>query len=90
MTFQLKSEADLNVALREIDTFSKISGLKLNKTKSVGPWIEQSKNNPEGVEGISWAKVENNIKILGFYFNASKIPHNWTGKFEDIKLSVQR
>ena len=94
MTLLLKNEADLNVCLGEIDTFSKISGLKLNKKKSVGLWIGQSKNNPEGEEGISWAKVENNIKILGIYFNAnleaSKIPHNWTGKVEDIKLSVQR
>ena len=84
MTLLLKNEADLNVCLGEIDTFSKISGLKLNKKKSVGLWIGQSKNNPEGEEGISWAKVENNIKILGIYFNAnleaSKIPHNWTGK----------
>ena len=94
MTLLLKNEADLNVALGEIDTFSKISGLKLNNKKSVGLWIGPSKNNPKGEEGISWAKVENNIHILGVYFNAnleaSKIPHNWTGKVEDIKLSVQR
>ena len=66
----------------------------MNKKKSVGLWIGPSKNNPKGEEGISWAKVENNIQFLGVYFNAnleaSKIPHNWTGKVEDIKLSVQR
>ena len=84
----------MNVALGEIDTFSKISGLKLNKKKSVGLCIGQSKNNPEGEEGISWAKVENKIKILGVYFNAnleaSKIPHNWTGKCEDIFNSASK
>ena len=94
MTPLLKNKADLNVALGEIDTFSKISGLIMSKKKSVGLWIRQSKNNPEGEEGMSWAKVENNIKIVGVYFNAnlkaSKIPHNWTGKVEDIKLSIQR
>ena len=88
------NEAYLNVASGEIDTFSKISGLKLNKKKYVRLWIGQPKNNPQGEEGISWTKVVNNITILGIYFNAnleaSKIPHNWTGKVEEIKLSVQR
>ena len=57
-------------------------------------WIGQSKNNPEGEESIYWAKVEHNIKISGVFFKAnleaSKIPHNWTGKVEGIRLTVQR
>ena len=64
-----KKGADLNAALKEIDTFSKISGLKLNKKKSVGLWIGTSKNNLEGEDNISWAKVENKKKTFGVYFS---------------------
>ena len=42
MTLLLKKKTDLNRALREIGEFAKISGLNLNKQKSVSLWIENS------------------------------------------------
>ena len=94
MTLLLKHESDLKEALAEIDKFSKISGLKLNKKKSLGMWVGSHKNKQYGSEEISWIKKDENIKILGVFFStkaeASNIPENWTAKNEDIQLTVQR
>ena len=94
MTLLLKHESDLKEALAEIDTFSKTSGLKLNKKKSLGMWVGSYKNKQYGSEEISWIKKDENIKILGVFFStkaeASNIPENWTAKIEDIQLTVQR
>ena len=94
MTLLLKHESDLKEALAEIDTFSKISELKLNKKKSLGMWVGSHKNKQYGSEEISWIKKDENIKILGVFFStkteASNIPENWTAKIEDIQLTVQR
>ena len=94
MTLLLKHESDLKEALAEIDKFSKISGLKLNKKKSLGMWVGSHKNKQYGSEEISWIKKDENIKILGIFFStkseASNIPENWTAKIEDIQLTVQR
>ena len=54
MTLLLKHKRDLRGALVEIDTFSKISGLKLNKKKSLGMWVGSHKNKQDGSEEISW------------------------------------
>ena len=94
MTLLLKKKTDLHKTLREIGEFAKISGLNLNKQKSVCLWIGKSKDKTEGGEGIAWAKTEENIKVLGVYFNfkieASKIQQNWTEQINAIKLSAQR
>ena len=84
----------LKETIAEIDTFSKISGLKLNKKKSLGMWVGSYKNKQYGSEEISWIKNDENIKMLGVFFStkaeASNIPENWTAKIEDIQLTVQR
>ena len=94
MTLLLKHESDLKEALAEIDAFSIISGLKLNKKKSLGMWVGSHKNKQYGSEEISWIKKDENIKILGVFFStkaeASNIPENWTAKIEDIQLTLQR
>ena len=56
MTLLLKKKRDLNRALREIGEFAKISGLNLNKQKSVGLWVGKSKYKTEGGKGVAWAK----------------------------------
>ena len=43
MTLLLKHESDLKEALAKLDSFSKISGLKLNKKKSLGMWVGSHK-----------------------------------------------
>ena len=94
MTLLLEKKTDLSRALKEIGGFAKISGLNLNKQKSVGLWVGKSKYKTEGGEGIAWAKARENIKVLGVYFNskleASKIQQNWTEQINAIKLSAQR
>ena len=50
MTLLLKHESDLKEALAEIDKFSKISGLKLNKKKSLGMWVGSHKTSSMGVK----------------------------------------
>ena len=94
MTLLLKKKADLNRALRESGGFAKISGLNPNKQKSVGLWVGKSKYKTEGGEGIAWAKAEENIKVVGVYFNskieAFEIQQNWTEQINTIKLSAQR
>ena len=69
MTLLLQKKTDLNRALREIGEFAKISGLNLNKQKSVGLWVGKSKYKTEGGVGIAWTKAEENIKVL-VYFNS--------------------
>ena len=65
-------ESDLKEALVEIDTFSKISGLKLNKKKYLGMWVGSHKNKQYGCEEISWIKKDKNIKILGVFFSTKQ------------------
>ena len=94
MTLQLKHESDLKETFVEIDTFSKVSGLKLNKKKSPGMWVGSQKNKQYGSEEISSIKKDENIKILGVFLStraeSSNIPENKTAKIEDIQLTLQR
>ena len=68
MTLLLKHESDLKEALAEIDKFSKILGLKLNKKKSLGMWVGSHKNKQDGSEEISWIKKKREYKDLGNIF----------------------
>ena len=68
MTLLLKHESDLKEALAEIDKFSKISGLKLNKKKSLGIWVGSHKLKQYGSEEISWIKKRREYKDLGSIF----------------------
>ena len=66
-TLLLKEHGDLLVALRDIENFSKISGLKLNKRKSKGMWVGSSKFNIQTPGDISWVQYGEKIKILGIF-----------------------
>lgn len=80
-TLILKDEGELKAAINAIDTVSIISGLRLNKSKSMGMWIGRSKNNASTPGDINWIKLGEYIKILGIYFIAtdeiSNIERNW-------------
>ena len=93
-TLCLKSSSELTSAIKIIDNFSNIAGLKLNKTKSKGMWIGKEKKRLCRPGNISWIKPGDNLKILGIYFNAEKesseIENNWTEPIEEIKSLMRR
>ena len=93
-TLILKDENELAAAIGDIDSFYSISGLKLNKSKSVGMWIGRSKHNLNTPGDIKWVKLGESIKVLGIYFNAieeaSNIELNWTERIEKIKRLMKR
>ena len=94
MTLLVKDIDDVKHAFKEIDIFSKISGLKLNKKKSVAMWIGANKFRLETDESITWVKNDETIKILGIHFNAkteaSLIQKNWEEQKMKIKETISR
>ena len=88
-TILVKDEKELAAAIKDIDEFSIISGLHLNKSKSFGMWIGKSKHNVSTPGEISWIKPGELIKILGIYFSsvkeASNIEKNWIDRINRIK-----
>ncbi|GFR59297.1 reverse transcriptase [Elysia marginata] len=90
MSLLLKGKADLKIALKEIELFTKLSGLKLNRKKLTDMWVGSKADSNEGREGIKWINGEENKKISGVFFNskreASVIPQNWISKIEEINL----
>ena len=88
----LKSINSLTLTLKEIDSFRTISGLVLNRKKSIGMWLGTDRGRPPGGEGIRWLDENENIKVLGIYFNASTeaslIELNWTIKIEEVKQVI--
>ena len=89
----LDNTDDLTHALSDLNTFSLLSGLKLNTSKSIGMWIGSSKNNQEKPGGISWIKNGEELKILGIYFSAeqeaSNIEKNWSTRLENIERYIK-
>ena len=93
-TLIIKSLDDLIKAIQVIDEFYYISGLKLNKEKSMGFWIGESRNNEEVPTIISWKNKHEYIKILGIFFNpvieASNIDLNWLQKIDKAKSIIKQ
>ena len=71
-----------------INTFSKISGLNLNKKKSADMWVGSYQNKKDFSEEMSWIKNGKSIKILVENLSTNEL-ENPTGKIENMKLSVQ-
>ena len=92
-TIIVKNEKELAAAIKDIDDFSHISGLELNKTKSYGMWIGTSKHNTDKPGEISWVNPGELIKILGIYFSsmreASDIEKNWETRIQRIKCIMK-
>ena len=93
-TLLLKDENELLAALDDIEHFSSFSGLKLNRSKSLGMWIGSSKSNTNTPGDISWVKCGESIKILGIFFcatkEASSLSQNWDNKVDKIRQLVHR
>ena len=71
-TLFVRDEKSLGNVLKLVDTFSNISGLKVNKSKTDAMWIGTFKKRLDQVENISWKLGGENIKILGVKFNGFK------------------
>lgn len=88
----IKTIKCLKSCLKEIDAFSSFSGLYLNRTKSLGMWLGRDKDNPPGGEGLKWLNKDENVRILGVYFNpgteASLISINWEIKIKSIESTI--
>ena len=93
-TLTLQDKKELDAAIRDVDAFSLISGLKLNKNKSHGIWIGNTKYNTDTPGDINWVKCGEVIKILGIYFCANKeasdINLNWEPRIETIKHLIRK
>ena len=85
----LNSAEELDVALEIIDDFYKVSGLKLNKHKSIGMGIGSSKEIEGNPGNILWKQKGETIKILGIHFSsvkeASDLDENWGPKIKKVQ-----
>ena len=93
-TILVKSESNLECALNIIDKFGKVSGLKLNRNKSVVLPLGGYKRDFASKSNIKWLTEDEYIKITGVYFGAkveaSKIDLNWKTKIEDMIKTISR
>ena len=88
-TLFLKNECEIPIVLSIIDQFSKVSGLKLNISKTIGLCI--GKTNANQINNSHGIKLTNDsIKSLGVYFgnNRESCDHlNWDNKIDNaVKL----
>ena len=85
-TFLLKDLIDFREVLSKIKEFSKVSGLSLNKKKTVAMHISQK--NPTEINTFEGIQFVNKIKLLGIFFSRNKsarnIEENWTTKIEQL------
>ena len=92
MNLLLKTTRCISRALVITDEFETFTGLKLNKKKSIGMGLGQSKGISDRDVGITWKELGENMRVLGVFFNASieasLIDLNWKCKLEEIKKTV--
>ena len=69
MSLMLANIESLSRALKLIDDFRLLTGLSLNRKKSVAMTIGNFIKGGESPEDLIWLKPEDNIKILGVLFN---------------------
>ena len=90
----VKNENELEAALIIIDNFGMVSGLKLNRQKSMVLPFGGYQRSFKSVHDVTWLRSEEFIKILGIYFSgeteASKIDMNWKPKIENMLKIVNR
>ena len=84
----LKNQESLTRALIVIDDFKLLTGLTLNRNKSIAMCLGGLTPDNEKSEGLTWLKPDENMKILGIFFNSKKeascIKENWDSKINDI------
>ena len=73
-------------ALKLLDSYGVVSGLKLNIPKTEGLWLGKDKDNPDHHYGIHFTKAP--IRCLGIYIGHDKqacYKKNWTDKIEKFQ-----
>ena len=90
----VKNETELESALKIIENFTLISGLELNRQKSIVLPIGGYQHNEDTSLDVKWLKPNECIKVLGIYFSgikeASRIDLNWKPKIEKMMQIVNR
>ena len=94
MTLMLQDWKSLEKAKIVIDTFSTFTGLTLNKRKCKNMPIGPPTTLPTIDCGMPVLEENENLKILGIYFNAkieaSCIEENWDSKLKVMQSLIQR
>ena len=81
-----QDETSLKYFFSEIELFCEMSGLKLNKEKTIGVWIGSNKNNVATPYNITWTKEP--VKFLGIFVGYDKQTcnkKNWDDKVIDLQ-----
>ena len=85
-TIFLESEHNIPILLDEIQSFSEVSGLVLNKSKTKGLLLGRNRRNVHFIHGIDFSMSA--IKALGIYFSTNRQESqrlNWNKLLEDIQ-----
>lgn len=87
ITIFVKNETHVLHVLKILNEFSRVSGLKLNETKTEAMWIGSSKTSQDKVCNLKCKLYPNNIvKSLGINFSSTRsindIPQNWESKVQ--------
>ena len=92
-TLLIQDHSSLKEALNDIQIFSDITGLKLNKTKSMAMWLGQLRESKATYGDITWIQNGETMKILGIHFRAFKeaslIEENWKDKIKTIIKTIK-
>lgn len=92
-TLMIRNDRSLQEALKDIQSFSHITGLKLNQQKTIAMWIGSMREKDQTLGNLSMIKNDETMKILGIHFNASReaslIERNWTEKVENLTKIVK-
>ena len=90
-TFFLKDDDDMKILLDKVNAFTIVSGLQLNKDKSIAMSFGNKRKEGEVKNGIKFLK---RIKILGIIFSsnecASCIKDNWENRIEELKITLYK
>ncbi len=88
-TLTLASHKVIKDALEQIESFTVVSGLKLNLAKTEAMGIGTEKGYAESESGIKWNNEA--IRCLGVYIGHNKLlcqKHNWDDKLEEMQKLV--
>ena len=92
MDLFLRTTKYISRALSITDDFKIVTGLALNRIKSIGMGLGPNKGIADENIGITWKRKGENMKILGVFFNdsieASLITQNWEPKIEEMKKAI--
>ncbi len=89
ITISVRDVKSAKQVFKIIDSFSRYSGLKINREKSDGMWIGSQKDNPSELFGIKWPKSP--IKVLGVWVshnNDSACIANFEDKIDKLRKQL--